>query len=336
MSDHSNVTHREFPRHALKTGFFLLFVACLTSCATFLPSTPPPKIPRIAFLDIGNSGPLYDSFRQGLRDLGYVDDKNIVVDYRPAVNTTAAGSIMRELVNEQVDVIVTASQEAALQAKYETNTIPIVMANSVDPIDQGLIESLAHPGGNVTGMTTFSPMLSGKRLEVLKQTVAKMERVAVISCTGSGINSQIAETRDAAQGLNVHLAIYNLTGLATQAFSQLTKENFDAILFLDCPAYSRNAATFAELFDKYQLPTMYFAKEFVVAGGLMSYGPNLSDSYRRAAAYVDKIMKGRKPADLPVELPTKFDLVINLKTAKELGITIPQSVLAQATEVINE
>ena len=299
------------------------------------------KLPRVGLLFVGESAPpspQVQALRQGLRDLGYVEGKTIVLEYR-----YAEGKIERlpelaaELVRLPVDVIVTALSPAIQAAKQATDTIPIVFAVSGNPLATGYVTSLAHPGGNVTGLSAMDYDLTGKRLELLTEALRKVSRVAVLWNPGNGaMVLKMEEVRVAAHALRVE--IKSLEARQPQDFDQmlaaLPRQHADALLTLADPLTLFHRDRIIEAAAKNRVPAMYELQEFVEAGGLMSYGPSILDNFRRAAAYVDKILKGAKPGDLPVEQPTKFDLVINLKTAKQIGLSIPPNVLARADRVI--
>jgi putative ABC transport system substrate-binding protein len=302
----------------------------------------PTKIPRIAWL---TNTPLsanlarHEAFRQGLRELGYVEGKNIVIEWRSSEGfRDRTPALAAELVRLKVDVIVTAGSDGTRAAKDATSTIPIVMASSDDPVGTGLITSLARPGGNITGLSQLSPELNGKRLEILKEALPKLSRLAVFSTSTATDNAQVMkEVELAAAALGVKLQ--HLDVLTTKdiepAFRAAVKGRADAVLEnISGPIRSAALKELAELAVKNRLPVMRERPEHVEAGGLMSYGVNLNDLARRAATYVDKILKGARPADLPVEQPTKFELIINLKAAKQIGLTIPANVLARADRVI--
>jgi len=297
------------------------------------------KVPRIGFLSPGNatSAP-NEAFRQGLRELGYVEGQNLVVEYRWADGDTARlPALAAELVRLRVDVLVAATNPAVLAARQATSTIPIVFAASSDPVGTGLVASLAHPGGNVTGLSLVAPELSGKRLQLLRETLPQLARVALLWNSGDpGMADRVTETKAAARQLGVTLHVEWVRDLAglDRAFATLAQARPDAFLTTVEPFTGDHRQRIVAFAAQQRLPAMYEERDFVDAGGLMAYGPNLAANYRRAATYVDKILKGTKPADLPVEQPTKFELVINLKTAKALGITIPQTVLIRADEVI--
>ena len=296
------------------------------------------KVPRIGVLSPGFPGPspLLDAFRQGLRELGYVEGQNIAIEYRFAeAKPEPLHDLAAELVRLKVDVILTINTPASHAAKNATKTIPIVFTYVADPA--GLVASLARPGGNVTGLTTIATDLSGKRLEMLKETVPKTRRVAVLLNPANPIPMLIfKETDVAARALGLQLQSLEVRGAdeLPNAFEVATKKRAGALLVIEDLVLSSHRTRIVDLAVKSRLPTASQYREFAEAGGLLSYGANLPDSFRRAAYYVDKILKGTKPADLPVEQPTKFELVINLKTAKQIGLTIPPNVLARADKVI--
>jgi putative ABC transport system substrate-binding protein len=292
------------------------------------------KVARIGYLvgaSLSLSPHLHEAFRQGLRDLGYVEGRNVVMEYRDAA---------AELVALKVDVIVAGGTPLALAAKQATKTIPIVFATAADPVGSGLVTSLARPGGNLTGLSILAPELVGKRLEQLKQGVPGVSRVAVLWQPGGHDERTdkdiLKEAEVSARTLGVRLQFVEARGPADfdRAFSDMTRARVGALTVLTSVMFLNERRRLVDLAAKNRLPAVYSAREFVDDGGLMAYGPDRTDLYRRAAAYVDKILKGAKPADLPVEQPTKFELVFNLKTAKALGLTIPQSLLQRADEVI--
>jgi putative ABC transport system substrate-binding protein len=306
---------------------------------------PPAKVPRIALLAGGSRAAdalLLERFWQRMQELGYVEGQNITVEYRFAEGAPERlPNLAAELVRLNVDVIV-APASGAVAAKQATTTIPIVMTNVADPVAWGLVASLAHPGGNVTGLSSFVAELGGKRLELLKEALPSVSRVAVLwwnRPTPSGIALDallLGEMQVAARALRVALHPLALQGVNDfePAFSAITRERADALIVLRNPLTTTHRTRIVSFAATSRLPAMYSDREFVDAGGLMSYGASIADLWGRAAVYVDKILKGAKPADLPVEQPTKFDLVINLKTAKALGLTLSPSILFQATEVI--
>ena len=301
------------------------------------------KIARIGFLSL-NMAPnrhLHEAFRQGLRDLGYVDGRNVVIEIRDAEGKPERlPALAAELIALKVDVIVAPVTLAAQAAKQATKTIPIVFTVAADPIMDGLVTSLARPGGNVTGLSFFAPELVGKCLELLKQSVPAVSRVAVLwHPSGQGERTEkdmLKGAEVAAQALGMRLQIVEARGPADidRAFSDTTRARAGALTALSSTMLLGERRRLVDLAARNRLPAVYGRREYVDAGGLMSYGAKLADLFRRAATDVDKILKGAKPGDLPVEQPTKFELVINLKTAKALGLTLPQSVLGRADEVI--
>jgi putative ABC transport system substrate-binding protein len=316
--------------------------ALLCALCFFVEAQQPTKVPRIGYLTGASSSAVSHrtgAFRQGLRDLGYVEGKNIVIEWRFAERKRDRGpALAAELVRLKVDIIVSDSATMTRTAKETTSTIPIVMTNDGDPVGQGVIASLARPGGNITGLSTLSPEISGKRLELLKEIVPKLSRVAVFGTSTSASNAQeLRELELAAGALGVKLQYLDVLGVKDieTAFRAAAKERSDAVLMnVSGSLMNFQRKEIAEFAVKSRLPVTYHRREYVEAGGLMSYGVNGLDLDRRAATYVDKILKGAKPADLPVEQPTKFEFVINLKAAKQIGLTIPPNVLARADKVI--
>jgi putative ABC transport system substrate-binding protein len=313
-----------------------LFALCLSAGAQ-----QSNKIPRIGFLNalFPTTNPArIEAFRQGLRDVGYVEGKNIIIEYRYAERKfDRLRALATELVRLKVDVIVTSASQETRAAKEATNTIPIVMTNVGDPVETGFVASLARPGDNITGLSTLSRELSGKRLELLKEIIPKLTRVAVLGdSTSPGNADTLKELEVAAQALKLqlqYLDVLSVNDIET-AFRAAGKERADAVIVLSGSILTSQRRQIIDLAVKSRLPASYARPEFVESGGLMTYGVSLIDNFRRAASYVDKILKGAKPADLPVEQPTKFELVINLKAAKQIGLTIPPNVLARADRVI--
>jgi putative tryptophan/tyrosine transport system substrate-binding protein len=315
----------------------MLFALCFSASAQ-----QPTKVPRIGWLTQGvlsNSQARQQAFQQGLRELGYVEGKNILIEWRGADNidgrTTA---LAEELVRLKVEVIVTAGSGVTRVAKAATSTIPIVMASDDDPVGNGFVASLARPGGNITGLSQLAPELSGKRLEILKEVIPRLSRVAVFSTSTNASNAQVMkeiELAAAAWGVKLqHIDVLTPKDIES-AFRAAVKGRADAVLDnISGSIRSTVRKEFAELAVKNRLPVMRERPEHVETGGLMSYGVNLPNLDRRAATYVDKILKGAKPADLPVEQPKKFEFVVNLKAAKQIGLTIPPNVLARADRVI--
>jgi putative tryptophan/tyrosine transport system substrate-binding protein len=301
------------------------------------------KIARIGYLGINlaTSPHVVEAFLQGLRDLGHVEGRNVVIEYRDAEGKLERLSVLAaELVALKVDVLVAPGTPGALAAKQATRTLPIVFPVAVDPVQSGLVTSLARPGGNVTGLSAVAAELVGKCLEQLKQAVPGVSRVAVLwhpGGLGERTEKDMLKGADvAARVLGVRLQFLEARGPADfdRAFSEMTRTRAGALTVLSSTMLLGERRRLVDLAAKNRLPAVYPQREFVDAGGLMAYGPNVADLFRRAATYVDKILKGAKPGDLPIEQPTKYELVINLKTAKALGLTIPVSVLARADQVI--
>jgi len=321
-------------------------IFCLTLCAMLFAlcvsvEAQPAKVPRIGFQSAASPSAIAartEAFRQGLRELGYVEGKNIVIEYRYAEGKfDRLNEFAAEFVRLKVDVIVTAGGISTRSAKEATVTIPIVMTQDIDPVGNGFVASLARPGGNITGLSTLAPEINGKQLELLKEIVPKFARVAVLgTTTNPGTAQAIRETELAAGSLTVQLQYIDVLDPKDieTAFRAASKGRAEAVLVLISSVLNSQRTQVINLAAKNRFPAMYPFPEFVEAGGLMSYGVSFTDSYRRAATYVDKILKGAKPADLPVEQPTKFELVINLKAAKQIGLTIPPNVLARADRVI--
>ena len=311
----------------------VLFALCFSADAQ-----QPMKIPRIGYLIGGTNSARNEAFRQGLRELGYAEGKNIIIvearytDARPE----RLADITAELVSRKVDIIVAGGGQSIRAAQKATKTIPIVMMAVSDAVMLGFVDSLARPGGNITGLTTQAPELGGKRLELLKEIIPKLSSVAVLgdrNSPGYGPQKKEIEVAAPALGLKLQIVEPGPDELET-AFSTITKARAGALIVLQGPLTGSYRKQIVELAAKSRLLTTYHESEFVEIGGLMSYGTNVSDLYRRAAIYVDKILKGAKPADLPVEQPKKFELIINLKAAKLIGLTIPPNVLARADRVI--
>jgi len=301
----------------------------------------PTKIPligRLGTASISTISARTEAFRQGLRDLGYEEGKNIVIEWRSAEGKLdRLPALAAELVRLKVDVIVTAGPLPTRAAKEATTTIPIVMAQDPDPVGNGFVASLARPGGNITGLATLRPELSGKQLELLKETVPRLSRVAVFgTSTNPGNVQQLRETELVAGAIGVklqYLDVRDPKDIET-AFRAASKERADAVLVLNSPVFNAHRTQLAGLAVKSRLPAIYDRSAFVEDGGLMTYSVSLTDLDRRAATYVDKILKGRKPADLPVEQPMKFEFIVNLNAAKQIGLTIPPNVLVRAQKVI--
>ncbi len=313
-----------------------LFLAPLAADAQL-----PAKVPRIGFLSSlspTDAAPYLDAFRQGLHELGYVEGQNIVIEYRFAEGRPERlPALAAELVRLKVDVIVATSPPAPEAAKQGTSTIPIVVAATGDPVAEGLVASIARPGGNITGLASMSPEVVGKQLELLKEVAPKVSRVAVLQNPSSHGHPPIlrqAEGPARALGVQLHILQARTPAEIDAAFAAMRGQRAGGVLVLRDPLFIAQRTQIAALAAKSRLPAVYGNREYAEAGGLMAYGASGRHMFRRAATYVDKILKGAKPADLPVEQPTRFELVINLKTAKALGLTIPPSVLVRADQVI--
>ena len=296
---------------------------------------------RIGYLAVNGTADRSQAFRQGLRDFGYVEGRNVLIEYRDAEGKPERlPALAADLIALKVQVIVAATTVAALAATQATRTVPIVVAIASDPVTSGLVTSLARPDGNVTGLSILNTELVGKRLELLTQVVPGVSRVAVLRHPGtSGERAEkevLTRAGEAARALGLRLQIVEARGPADfdRAFVDMRSGRAGALTVLVSAVFVNERRRLVDLAARNRLPAVYPWREYVDVGGLMAYGPNDSDLYRRAASYVDKILKGAKPADLPIEQPTKFDLVINLKTAKTLGLTIPQSLLVRADEII--
>jgi len=319
-----------------------LGASALAAPLVSLAQKQPTKVYRIGVLSPSNpaaTAHLNEAFKQALREHGYVEGQNIILERRYGEGRAERlADVAAELVRIKLDVIVTATDPAIAAVKRETQTIPIVMVNSTDPVGTGFVASLARPGGNVTGLSTISPELSGKKLELLREIVPGLSRVAFIwNSSVKGAVFDYKETESAARSLRLQLQSVEVSRAEDldRAFSAVTNQRAQVLIVqTPNPVLFANRSQVVSFAQRDRLPSMYGQKEFADAGGLMSYGPNIADMWRRAATYVDRILKGAKPADLPVEQPTRFELVINLKAAKALGITIPQSILVRADRVI--
>ena len=319
----------------------ILIAMVLLAVAVIAEAQQPQKVPRIGFLATVSPSTISDrveAFRQGLRELGYVEGKNIVVEWRYAEGKLdRLPALAAELVRLKTDIIVTAGPQATRRAKEATVTIPIVMGFDNDPVGSGFVASLPRPGGNITGLSTLAPEISGKQLELLKEIVPKLSRVAVLGDSNEPGNAQaLKEVELAAGAFKVQLQYLDVLNLKDieNSFQSASKQRAGAVIVLAGPVMPAHRTEVVNLAAKNRLPAMYFRSDFVEAGGLMTYNVNYNDLFRRAATFVDKILKGRMPADLPVEQSTKFELIINLKAAKQIGLTIPPNVLARADKVI--
>ena len=331
----------------MRKKMIIRFALCamLFAISFFAEAQQPTKVPRIGYVsgsgDPQDPGPLVEGFRQGLRDLGYIEGKNILVEYRYTVEAglDRIPGLVTELVQLKVDVLVATSTLPIRAAKKATKTIPIVIASPTDPVAAGFIDSLARPGGNITGVVRLTRELSGKRLELLKEAVPRISRVGVLWDGNAAPGPAIAfnEYKAAARSLKLEFQSLEVRGPDPDvdgAFQAAAKERVNALIVVRNTTVDRHSKRIVDFAIKNRLPSVWEGSEFVEAGGLMSYTSDDPANYRRIATYVDRILKGAKPADLPVEQPTKFELVINLKTAKEIGLTVPQSVLYRADKVI--
>jgi putative ABC transport system substrate-binding protein len=323
------------------TFICLLLTALLLTVPLAAGAQQTSKVPRVIFLAVQPPSVLsarFEAFRQGLRDLGYVEGKNITIEYVHSDGSQdRLPALVAEAVQRQIDVIVTGGSQATRAAKEGTSTIPIIMAQDNDPLGAGFVKSLAKPGGNVTGLSNLTAELSGKQLELLKEILPKLSRLAVFSdATEPGNPRSLKEAENAAKGFGVQVYYMDVqrAGDIKAAFHSAVDKRAEAILVMPTPVMNQRRKEMATLAAKSRLPTIYPRAEYVEDGGLMMYGVNTNDLFRRAAIFVDKIVKGTKPAELPVEQPIKFEFVINLKTAKQIGLTIPPNVLARADRVI--
>ena len=321
-----------------KRSWSIAVAVTFAMCGAVAQAQQPGKVPRIGVLFIGGRDqPHLESFKQGLRERGYVEGENIILEYRYAEGKEdRLPELAAELVQLKVDVIVTTADVSADAAQQATKTTPIVLTTG-DPVAWGLAESLARPGGNVTGLSVVLADLSGKRVEILRETLPKMTRVAALWSPREKVATAVfKETKAAAQAFSLQLHSFQVQTLQDieKAFAEMPKVRPNALVVLLSPLVTLHSKRIVELALKHRLPGIYPTRQFVEEGGLMAYGPLIGDLYRRAATYVDKILKGAKPADLPVEQPMKFEFIINLKAAKQIGVTIPHEVLARADKVI--
>jgi len=327
----------------MNKNIVVAFLATLSLfCIHFAQAQQPAKVPRIGYLsrtgDSKNPGPQVEGFRQALRDLGYIEGKNILVEYRYiAGKTDSIPSLVAELVQLKVDVLVLGPLPAIRAAKQATKTIPIVMITTQDPVAAGFVDSLARPRGNITGLTTLQRELSGKRLELLKEAVPGISRVGALIGPAQLSVGDFKPYEAPARALKLQLQLLEVRDPNPDfdaVFQAAAKGRASALITVSGSLFDRYTKRFTDLAIKNRLPSMHEVSRYVEAGGLMSYSADDAESYRRAAYYVDRILKGAKPADLPVEQATKFEFVINLKTAKQIGVTIPPEVLARASRLI--
>ena len=319
----------------------ILVAVVLLASGVIAETQKPTKVPRIGFLFAPPASALaarVEGFRQGLRELGYVEGKNIIIEFRSAEGKPERlNELAAELVRLKVDLIVTAGSSDTRAAKKATDTIPIIMGQDTDPVGSGFVASLARPGGNITGLATYAPELSGKQLELLKEIVPKLSRVAFIGNSSNPGDAQTLRETVLATGVyKIFLAYLDVqnTKDIEPAFKAAAKERAEAILVTGNPVVNSQRQQVIDLVTKLRIPASYGRPEFIESGGLMYYGTNYVELFRRAATYVDKILKGTKPAELPVDQPKKFELVINLTAAKKIGVTIPQWTLMKADRVI--
>jgi len=326
----------------MKLKYFVsMFAAAIVAFSGLAGAQQTPKIPQIGYLIVSTPTAIadrLDAFRQGLNELGYVEGKSVIIDQRWADGKLdRMAELAAELIRLKVDIILSAGPQSTRVAKETTSSTPIVMGFDNDPVGNGFVASLARPGGNITGLSTLAPEISGKQLELLKEIVPRLSRVAVVGSTGQpGTAQALKELELAAKKLTLKLQFLDVPNAKDMepAINAAGKGRAEAVLVLNSPVFNSPRTQITGLAAKNRLPTIYWATEFVEAGGLMTYSVSFADLFRRAATYVDKILKGRKPADLPVEQPKKFDFIINLKAAKQIGLTIPPNVLARADRVI--
>jgi putative ABC transport system substrate-binding protein len=331
----------ELSRRIQNLTFAAFFAVFLVVDVGLAQAQHPKKVARIGYLSRSSASgnlPRIQAFSQGLRDLGYVEGQNLVIEYRYAEGKSERlAQLAADLVRLKVDLIVAPGTGPVSAAKQATATIPVVMVNATDPVGDGFVVSLARPGGNITGLTNIAPELSGKRLELLKEAVPTAFRIAMLwNPVVQQRITQVRETELAARALKLQMQAFEARSVKDldSAFSAMTEGRVNALIVLGDGMFNANRKRILDLIAKSRLPASYTEEEYVHAGGLMVYAPSTADLSLRAATYVDKILKGAKPADLPVEQPTKFELVINLKTAKQIGLTIPPNVLARADKVI--
>src|ERR1041384_5206484 len=330
-------------RGRMKSLFEQIFVylaAVLFLTSTSVEAQQLVRVPRVGYLSGCSLSSLespIEAFRQGLREVGYVEGKNIVIEWREAKKLDHVREVADELVGLKMDVIISPGPAVTRPLKEATATVPIVMAQDTDPVGSGFVASLARPGGNITGLAALAPEMAGKQLEILKELAPRLSRVAILGNSNNPGDAQaLRETVIAAGTVDVYLRYLDVLDPKEidSKFTAANKGHADAVLVLGNPILNAHRKQIVELAVKHRLPTAYTRPEYIEEGGLMYYGTNYNDLFRRAAGYVDRILKGAKPADLPVEQPTKFELIVNLKAAKQIGLTIPNKVLAKADRVI--
>jgi ABC-type uncharacterized transport system substrate-binding protein len=341
-SQKKSARRKSSARNTMNKKIFCLALGVMFFAHCFpVQAQQPAKVPRIGYLsrtgDSKNPGPQVEGFRQGLRDLGYIEEKNILVEYRYVAGEDSIPSLVAELVQLKVDVLILGPLPAIRAAKQATKTIPIVMVTTQDPVAAGFVDSLARPGGNITGLTTLQRELSGKRLELLKEAVPGISRVGALVSAYQLSIGDFKPYEAPARALKLQLQVIEVRDPNPDfdaAFQAAAKGRASALITVRGGVLNPYLKRIADLAIKNRLPSMHEASDYVETGGLMSYSSNDAESSRRAAYYVDRILKGAKPADLPVEQATKFEFVINLKTAKQIGLTIPPDVLARASRLI--
>ena len=323
-----------------KRAIAILLLGLVLASVRLTEAQQPGKVPQIGVLVSASASASVSrihAFQQGLRELGYNEGKNIVVEYRyTEAKLDRLPELVAELVRLKVDVIVTDTSRAIDAAKNATKTIPVVFIGLTDPVGEGQVSSLAQPGGNLTGLSILAPELNGKRLELLKETLPKVMRVAVLTREGDRERQRFKESEVVAKGLGLRLQFFgaNVADDLDSAFDAVKRAGAQALILPPTTFLLTNRVQFINAAAKNRLPAIYPDSEYVEVGGLMSYGPDILDNWRRATIFVDKILKGKKPAELPVEQPKKFEFIINLKAAKQIGLTIPPNVLARADRVI--
>jgi putative ABC transport system substrate-binding protein len=325
-------------RTFLRAGLSVAGVGVLAGCQVAAPlGQGATRLRRVGFLTSdANQGPELEALRQELRELGYVEGQTLALESRVAPDDTSLPGVVQELIQLPVDVIVTGAASASLAAKKATDTIPIVIALTDDPVGSGLVASLSRPGGNVTGLASYSGALLPKRLELLREIVPRLSRVGVLwTADAPSYANSLRQAEDASRALGIEAVPLELRdGKLESAYERAAREQVQAVMTTPGPIFGRERFRLAELALQHHQPMMANFKVSVTAGSLISYGPDYTDLFRRAAGYVDKILRGRAPAELPVEQPTKFELVLNRKTFEALGLSIPQSILAQVTEIL--
>ena len=326
-------------RQVLQGGLAVAGLGLLAGCGIPVPWMQQPRVPRLGVLfpKPPPSSPDVEAFHAGLREHGFIEGQTISIEWRFAERDQQYPDLAAELVQLRVDLIVTAGTPAALAAKAATNSIPIVMASSGDPVGTGIVASLAQPGGNITGLSSLTSLMDGKRLSLLRELLPAISRVAILSNPANPLSAlSLTSTEASAQPLGIRLQILQVQASDEfeAAFEAVLRERAEALIELPDNFLALHQDRIVTFTRQHRLPGMHVRTDYVTAGGLMAYGPNLPDLYRRAGGYIDKILKGTRPAELPIEQPAKFDLAVNLTTARVLGLSIPPSFMVQATEII--